>query len=183
MEPTSGFSYPCGFIQNGEAIEGHLLQSPPNHTGTHGEPSSVGSSTSERRGSIKDKATLIAVELSKTPENVRRLRDIWEQGTKQSCLRWRSKGGLGPLHYGINSSSRLSHCSFVESDSDIEHCNNRLRVEDNVVESARIWEAGKHLGLRCSGEEVDLVVELKCMEVRDKEVKKCAEEGTSHVEL
>jgi len=56
-------------------------------------------------------------------------------------------------------------------------------VEDCVAESERIWDAGKHLGVRCSGEEVNIVVELKSMEERDKEVKKNAEEGTSHVEL
>ena len=50
-----------------------------------------------------------------------------------------------------------------------------------MAESTRIWDAGKHLGLRCSGEEVDVVVELECMEVRDKEVKKRVEKGTSHV--
>jgi len=30
---------------------------------------------------------------------------------------------------------------------------------------------------------VDVVVELECMEVWDKEIKKCAEEGTNHVVL
>ena len=50
-----------------------------------------------------------------------------------------------------------------------------------MAESARIWDAGKHLGLKYSGEEVDVVVELECTEVRSKEVKKRAEEGTSHV--
>ena len=141
------------------------------------------SSTSERRDESGDKINSIAEAESNTPENVRRLRNLWEQGTKQSCLRWRSKGGLGPLHYGINYSSRLSRCSFAESESDIEHCNNRLRVEDNVDELVRIWDASKHLGLRCSGEEVNVVVELECMEVRDKEVRKCAEEGTKPVGL
>jgi len=68
-------------------------------------------------------------------------------------VRWRSKGGLGPLHYGVNSSSRLSRCSFAESESDIELCNNRLRIEDTVDEPIQIWDAGKRLGLRCSGEE------------------------------
>ena len=42
---------------------------------------------------------------------------------------------------------------------------------------------GKHLGVRCSGEEVNIVVQLESMEERDKEVKKNAEEGTSHAEL
>ena len=90
---------------------------------------------------------------------------------------------MGPLHYGVNSSSRLSRCSFAESESDIELCNNRLRIEDTVDEPVQIWDAGKRLGLRCSGEEVNVVVELECMEVRDKEVRKCAEEGTNPVGL
>jgi len=95
-------------------------------------------------------------------------------------MRWRSKGGLWPLHYGINSSSRLSRCFFAESEYDIVLCNNRLRLEDNVAESDRIWDAGKQLGLRCSREEVDVVVELGCMDARDKEVKKLSKEGSCH---
>jgi len=135
---------------------------------------------SEWRNPVKGKEDAIVEEECKTPMNVRRLRDIWEQGTKQSRLRWRSKGGLGPLHYGINSSSRLSRCSLAESESDIIHCNNRLRFKDNVVESVRIWDAGKQLDVRCSGEEVDVVVELEGMEERDKEGKKLSEEGSRH---
>ena len=169
-------------IPNGETIGGPVAHRLIDYTCHSGASSSVGSSMSERRGSINANTIIDVEEGPKTPESVRRLRDLWEQGTKQSCLRWRTKGGLGPLHYGINSSSRLSRCSFAESVSDIEHCNNRLRLEEKVAESALIWDAGKHLGVKCSGEEVDVVVELECMEVRDKDVKKRAEEGTSQVD-
>ena len=183
MEPTYGSPHPGGTIRNGEPRGGPLYNLTPNQTASHGEPSSVGSSTSVSRGPTNDEALPITDEEPITLENVRRLRGLWEQGTKPSCLRWRSKGGLGPLHYGVNSSSRLSRGSFAESDNDIEHCNNKLRVEDCVAESERIWDAGKHLGVRCSGEEVNIVVELESMEERDKEVKKNVEEGTSHAEL
>ena len=44
----------------------------------------------------------------------------------------------------------------------------------------RIWEAGKQLGVRCSGEEVDIIVELEGMEERDKVVKNSSEEGFCH---
>ena len=162
-----GLAHPHGPTRSGEVERGPTLLPGRDLSGGSGEPSSMGSSSPEKRGRISVKATPSGVEGSKTPENVRRLRDLWEQGTKPSCLRWRNKGGLRPLHYGINSSSRLSHCSFAESVSDIEHCNNRLRLEDYVAESARIWDARKELGVRCSGEEVDVVVELECMEVRE----------------
>jgi len=86
---------PRDHTRRGE-IEGGL---PPDHMFIQGETSSVGSSMSERRNLAKGKEDVINEDEYQTPENVRRLREIWEQGTKQSCLRWRSKGGLGPLHY------------------------------------------------------------------------------------
>ena len=163
MELTCGSPHPGGTIRNGEPRGGPLHNYTSNHTASHDEPSSVGSSMSGSRDPTNNEALPIAEEEPITSENVRRLRGLWEQGTKPSCLRWGSKGGLGPLHYGVNSSSRLSRCSFAESDHDIEHCNNKLRVEDCVAKSERIWDAGKHLGVRCSGEEVNIVVELKSM--------------------
>ena len=167
---------PGDHTRRGE-VEGGLPHDP---TLIQGETSSVGSSMSERRNLAKGKEGVNTEDGYQTPENVRRLREIWEQGTKQSCLRWRSKGGLGPLHYGINSPSMLNRCSFADSESDIIHCNNQLKQEINEVESVRIWEAGRQLGVRCSDEEVDIVVELEGMEERDKAVKKLFEEGSCH---
>jgi len=108
MELTCGSPHPGGTIRNGEP-RGELLHNhTSNHTASHCEPSSVGSSMSGRRDPTNNEALPIAEEEPITSENVRRLRGLWEQGTKPSCLRWRSKGGFGPLHYGVNSSSRLS---------------------------------------------------------------------------
>ncbi|KAK7364018.1 hypothetical protein VNO80_12340 [Phaseolus coccineus] len=52
---------------------------------------------------------------------------------------------------------RLSRLSQVESDNDIIQCNNRLKLEEYLAESARIWELGKHLGMKCSGDEEDVI--------------------------
>jgi len=73
---------PDGSPRSGEDERGPSPQPSPNHIGVFDEPSSVGSSTPERRGLTFDKATPSGEEGSKTPENVRRLRDLWEQGTK-----------------------------------------------------------------------------------------------------
>jgi len=108
MEPNCGYPHPGGTIRNGEPRGGPMYNHLPNQTTSHGEPSSVGSSASASRDPTNDEAVPIADGEPITSENVRRLRGLWEQGTKPSCLRWRSKGGLGPLHYGVNSSSRLS---------------------------------------------------------------------------
>ena len=59
-----------------------------------------------------------------------------EASTAQA--KWRSKGGIGTLHHGATSSSRLSKCSFAESVNDIVLCNNRLKSEDDTAEFVRI---------------------------------------------
>jgi len=107
--------------------------------------------------------------ISKTSLEIRRLRD---HGMPITHPKWRSNGGVGSLHQGLNSSSRLSHCSFAESNNDINLCNNRLKLEDNAAESARIWDLGKNLGLQCSGVVGNVVGKLDHMEVRDNDVKK-----------
>ncbi|KAK7382522.1 hypothetical protein VNO80_01384 [Phaseolus coccineus] len=95
----------------------------------------------------------IAEDGLKTPTTVRRLRDLWESGEFTVCPRRRSKGGLGSIHYGANSESRLSFCSNAESDCDIIKCNNRIRLEERVDESARLWDLAKQLGMKCLGDE------------------------------
>ncbi|KAK7334866.1 hypothetical protein VNO80_26632 [Phaseolus coccineus] len=48
----------------------------------------------------------IAQDGLETTTTVRRLRDLWESGEFSGRPRWRSNGGLGPIHYGTNSESR-----------------------------------------------------------------------------
>jgi len=97
--------------------------------------------------------------------------------------KWRFKGGLGNVHYGVRSSSRLSRCSNVEFDSDIVKCNNRLRVEQNDIEYVRLWGLGTQLGLKCSEDEEVVIRELEGLEVRDNEVRKLFEEGAINGDL
>jgi len=112
----------------------------------------------------------------KSPERVQRIRALWELGVTSAQPRRMSKGGQGTLQYGIRSSSRLSLCSKTGTDSDIINCNNRLRVEWNDTESVKLWGTGKHLGMKCSGNEEAVIREMDCMEVRDNEVMMSSEE-------
>ncbi|KAK7377255.1 hypothetical protein VNO80_02677 [Phaseolus coccineus] len=106
------------------------------------EGKSGGLLRSERRLEDIDEVKANAEDKSKTPVRVQRLRDLWELGVDTARPRWSSNGGLGSIHYGTNSSSRLSCSSNAESDNDIIQCNNRLKLEEYIAESARIWELG-----------------------------------------
>ncbi|KAK7356165.1 hypothetical protein VNO80_15431 [Phaseolus coccineus] len=114
-------------------------------------------SQSERRPEDSVEVEEIAEDGLKTPTTIQRLCDLWESGEVTVRPRWRSNGGLGSIHYGTNSESRLSRLSQVEFDNDIIQCTNRLKLEEYLAESARIWELGKHLGMKCSGDEEDVI--------------------------
>ena len=116
-------------------------------------------------------------EPSKNSPECRRLRELREQVAPVAQPKWRSKGGIGALHHGASSSSRLSCCSFGESVNDIFQCNNRLKIEENDAESVRIWNLSHNLGLQCPGDEGSLVRELDRLEVRDNEIKKVSRVG------
>ena len=103
---------------------------------------------------------------------IRRLRELRKTEASSAQPKWRSKGGIGTLHHGATSSSRLSKCSFAESVNDIILCNNRLKFEDDTTESVRIWEFGQNLGMQCLGDEGSVAGELGRMEARDNEVNK-----------
>ncbi|KAK7373471.1 hypothetical protein VNO80_06880 [Phaseolus coccineus] len=74
---------------------------------------------SERRPEDIVEVEAIVEDGFKTPATFLRLRDLWELGEVTARPRWRSNGGLGSIHYGTNSDSRLSRLSHVESDKDI----------------------------------------------------------------
>ncbi|KAK7382270.1 hypothetical protein VNO80_01082 [Phaseolus coccineus] len=140
---------------------------------------SGGLSRSERRPEDIVEVEAIIKDGFKMPTTVRRLRDLWELGEVTTCPRWRSNGGLGSIHYGTNSDSMLSQLSHVESDNDIIQCNNRLKLEEYFAESARIRELGKHLGMKCSRDEEDVIRVLDDWEVRDNEILS-SEEGVKN---
>lgn len=64
------------------------------------------------------------------------------------------------------------------SDGDIENCNQRLFVSDPVVEPSKLWEiSNRRLGIRCRGDQQEVVKEYSCMETRDLEFMGIVEEG------
>ncbi|KAK7382043.1 hypothetical protein VNO80_00697 [Phaseolus coccineus] len=136
----------------------------------HRDNSDIGIVEMERSVNMFGEEGEYMKESYKTSERVRRLRTLQETNELRVQPRWRSKGGQGSLHYGNNSSSKFSILSNVESASDIMHCNNRLRNEEFVDESVRIWEVGQKLGMECLGDEGMVISQLKGMEVRDTEV-------------
>ena len=105
-----------------------------------------------------------------TPERVRHLRLLWEQGTRTVQRRWRSKGGLGSLHQGNKYQTKLNSKTYATSDSEIVECNNRIRREVTQSEATRIWELGKRLGTTCSGNVSMLIKEMETLEDRDNEI-------------
>ena len=158
---------------------------------SEGEGSFSGSSDPQSSGSVKRRKEVNVEEPNaehetissgdvgcKSSPELRRLRSTWGHDTQTAQPKWRSNGGVGSLHHGVNSSSRLSHYSFAESITDIHHCNNRLKLEINDAESVRIWELGRNLGMQCSGDDGSLVGELDRLEVRDKDDKKVSQVGS-----
>lgn len=89
---------------------------------------------------------------------VRRLHDLWKMGESSVQPRWRSKGGVGSLHLGINFASRLS---FNSNDGNIVNCNNRLWNVENTNEPTKLWELGKQLWMSCCGDEDEVIKEFE----------------------
>jgi len=114
--------------------------------------------------------------VSKTSPVLRRLRD---HGQPIAQPKWRSNGGVGSSHQGAKSSARLSQCSSAESSTNINLCNNRIKNEVKAVESVKIWDFGKNLGMQCLGDVGNVVGELDCMEARENEIKKGSRVGGS----
>lgn len=56
---------------------------------------------------LGDEGTLVGDNYN-TPMRVHRLRGLWQLGESRAQLRWKLKLGVGTLHFGNNSSSRIS---------------------------------------------------------------------------
>jgi len=80
-----------------------------------------------------------------------------------------SKGGPHPHHReGMRTDSI--------SDGDFINCNSHLCEPSNSMESSRLWEIGKQIGVVCRKDE-EVVKEYQCLEGRDLEIMKSFEEG------
>jgi len=131
LESDSGV-YPCCAIHQCSKEEGSLSGS----SDPQSNEKSRRSKEVNAEGSIDAPKVSVRMEMaSKTSSEIRRLRD---HVLPIAQPKWRSNGGVGSLHQGVNSSSMLSHCSFAESSTNINLCNNQLKNEEKVVEYG-IW--------------------------------------------
>ena len=144
--------YPCRAIRSGSEGEGSSSgSSEPQSNGDiiwRKEGDEVG--VVRRKSSVEEALAHTEVPTKTSPE-CRRLLELREHGAVAAQPKWRSNGGIGALHLGATSPSRLSRCSVAESVNDIIHCNNRLKIEENEADSVRIWDLGHNLGLQCPG--------------------------------
>jgi len=69
------------------------------------------------------------------------------------------------------------------SDGDFINCNFRLCETGNEVDSPKLWEVGKKVGLICRKDEVEVVKEYTCLEERDLEFLQRHEEGKNLAHL
>jgi len=170
LDSVSGV-HPCHAVHECSKEEGSFSGS--------SDPQSSGKSRWSKEENVEgsfggSKESVRVVMASKTSLVLRRLRD---NGQPIAQPKWRSNGGVGSSHQGANSSSRLSQCSFVESSTDINLCNNQIKNEVKAAESVRIWDFGQNLGMQCSGNVGNVVGELDCMEARENEIKKGSRVG------
>ena len=170
MVSVSGV-HPCHAVH--ECSEGEGSSSGSSDPQSSGKPrQSKGANIEGSFGGSKESDRMDMA--SKSSPVLRRLRD---SGQSVAQPKWRTNGDVGSSHQGANSSSRLSHCSFAESSTDINLCNNRIKNEVKVAESVRIWDFVQTLGMQCSGNVRSVVGELDCMEARDNETKKGSRVG------
>jgi len=120
----------------------------------------------------------IEVDDHQTPDRVRHLRALWEQGGRTIQWRWRSKEGTRSLHSGNRYPTRSHSLSYALSDSEIVECNNRIRKEAIEFESVRIWKLAKRLGTTCPRGDDMMLQEVEVMEDRDRQVLSKMKKGT-----
>ena len=82
-------------------------------------------------------------------------------------------------------SNQVRNASFLKagtfsasiSDGDIAKCNSQFRDPEIRVESVKLWDLGKQLGIACRGVDEEVVQEMQSMELRDEEFIQRFEEG------
>ncbi|KAK7368961.1 hypothetical protein VNO80_10994 [Phaseolus coccineus] len=67
--------------------------------------------------------------------------------------------------------SALSQISNVVSDNGIDNCNRMFWLKHDNLETIRLWELGKLIGVTLEGKEKKLLVRLEELEDRDKKQK------------
>ena len=115
--------------------------------------------------------------ITTTPPRRRKLKGLFELGDSISFPRRSVR--LLSRHAKANSSScgRDGMCSNSISDGRIVNCNLRSAGPSLTAEPSNLWDIGKKYGLKCRGDEEEVVNEYLCLEERDTEVMKNFEEG------
>ena len=68
---------------------------------------------------------------------------------------------------GVSSHVRDGMCPEPLSEGDVINCNLRFCEPSVSVEPSKLWEIGLQAGLRCQGDEEEVVKEYHCLEERD----------------
>ena len=152
------------------------------------------------KGASEDEESAAIMESVEWDANVDREDDgVVERRKSSSPLRHRKKKGLtelGDSCYLPRRSGRIkARLPLAEalvlnkdegsvssiSDTNIICCNVRLAEPVNMVEPSKLWEVGKLVGIRCRGDEEEVVREYGSMEARDSEVVKISKEGSKNL--
>jgi len=112
-----------------------------------------------------------------TPSRSRKSKGLFELGDSTPQPR-RSVRILSRLSKaGASSHARNGMCSDSLSDGDVMNCNLRFCEPCFSDESSKLWETGMQAGLRCQGDEEEVIKEYKSLEERDTVFKSKYDEG------
>jgi len=112
-----------------------------------------------------------------TPPRRRKLKGLFELGDSISFPRRSVRLISRSAKAKPSSSGRDGMCSNSVSDGGVVNCNLRFSGPSGMADPSKLWEIGKKVGLKCRGDEEEVVNEYICLEKRDTEVMKNYEEG------
>jgi len=115
--------------------------------------------------------------ICKTPPRRHKMIGLWELGEPSTHPRRSVRISVRTSQVRDSSHSCVGTNFVAISDGDINNCNSRYRESEYMEEPSKLWEIDKHIGVACRGDEVEVVKEFQCMEVRDLEVMQSYEEG------
>jgi len=105
------------------------------------------------------------------------MKGLSELGVSNSHPRRSVRISIRSAQVGISSQTRRGMSLVSLSDGDINNCNLRLCDLDSSVDSSKLWEISRKVGINCRGDEQEVVNEYSCLEARDLEIMKSAEKG------
>jgi len=82
---------------------------------------------------------------------------------------------LTQVGFPYNHKDRMPLVSI--SDKDISNCNTRLNASSLLAEPTKLWEIGKHVGVRWRREGEEVIKEYESMEEKDSDILECTKEG------